>query len=150
MNFEPTETQQLVREMVRAFAETEVKPRAAAIDREDAFPRDLYRRMADLGLLGMTLPPEYGGSGADTVSWSIAEEELARACPAVADAQLVAKLMSDVILLGASEAMRTRWLTSIAKGEKIAVIALTEPGTDRKSTRLNSSNIQKSRMPSSA
>jgi len=64
MNFEPTETQQLVREMVRTFADKEIKPRAAAIDREDAFPRDLYRRMADLGLLGMTLPAEYGGSGA--------------------------------------------------------------------------------------
>lgn len=128
MNFEPTETQELVRVMVRAFAEKDVKPRAAAIDREDVFPDDLYRRMAELGLLGMTLPPEHGGSGADTVSWAIAEEELARACPAVADAQLVAKLMGDVILLGASEAMRARWLAPIAKGEKIAVIALTEPG----------------------
>ena len=58
MNFEPTETQQLVREMVRGFAEKEVKPRAAAIDRDDEFPRDLYRRMGDLGLLGMTLPAD--------------------------------------------------------------------------------------------
>jgi alkylation response protein AidB-like acyl-CoA dehydrogenase len=129
MNFEPTETQQLVRDMVRTFAEKEVKPRAAAIDRDDAFPRDLYRRMADLGLLGMTLPAEYGGSGADTVSWAIAEEELARACPAVADAQLVAKLMSDVIFLNAGEELRARYLPAIVKGEKIAVIAQTEPGT---------------------
>ena len=129
MNFEPTETQQLVREMVRGFAEKEVKPRAAAIDRDDAFPRDLYRRMGDLGLLGMTLPAEYGGSAADTVSWAIAEEELARASAAVADAQLVAKLMSDVILLNAGEAVRARWLPAIAKGDKIAVIAQTEPGT---------------------
>jgi alkylation response protein AidB-like acyl-CoA dehydrogenase len=129
MNFAPTETQQLVRDMVRTFAEKEVRPRAAAIDRDDAFPRDLYRRMAELGLLGMTLPAEYGGSGADTVSWAIAEEELARACPAVADAQLVAKLMSDVILLNAGEALRARYLPAIVKGEKIAVIAQTEPGT---------------------
>ncbi len=128
MDFELTETQRLMRDMVRAFAEKEVRPRAAAIDRDDAFPRDLYRRMADLGLLGMTLPAEYGGSGADTVSWAIVEEELARACPAVADAQLVAKLMGDVILLNAGPEVRARYLPAIARGEKIPVIAQTEPG----------------------
>lgn len=128
MNFEPTETQQLVREMVRTFADKEIKPRAAAIDREDAFPRDLYRRMADLGLLGMTLPAEYGGSGADTVSWAIAEEELARANAALADAQLVAKLMSDVVLINGDDEQRARYLPAIARGEKICVIAQTEPG----------------------
>ncbi|MBI1726546.1 MAG: acyl-CoA dehydrogenase family protein [Candidatus Rokubacteria bacterium] len=128
MNFEPTETQQLVREMVRTFADKEIKPRAAAIDREDAFPRDLYRRMADLGLLGMTLPAEYGGSGADTVSWAIAEEELARANASLADAQLVAKLMSDVILINGNDEQRARYLPAIARGEKICVIAQTEPG----------------------
>jgi alkylation response protein AidB-like acyl-CoA dehydrogenase len=128
MNFEPTETQQLVREMVRTFADKEIKPRAAAIDREDAFPRDLYRRMADLGLLGMTLPAEYGGSGADTVSWAIAGEELARANAALADAQLVAKLMSDVVLINGNDEQRARYLPAIARGEKICVIAQTEPG----------------------
>src|SRR5574342_1414203 len=106
MNFEPTDTQQLVRDMVRTFAEKEVKPQAAAIDRDDVFPSDLYRRLAALGLLGMTPPAEYGGSGADTVSWAIVEEELARACPALADAQLVAKLMSDVILFNGTAEQR--------------------------------------------
>ena len=129
MDFALTETQQLMRDVVRAFADKEVKPRAAAIDREDAFPRDLYRRLAELGLLGMTLPPEYGGAGADTVSWAIVQEELARACPAVADAQLVAKLMSDVILANAAPELRARYLPAIARGEKIPVIAQTEPGT---------------------
>ncbi len=70
MNFEPTHTQQLVRDMVRTFAEKEVRPQAAAIDRADVFPRELYLRLAALGVLGMTLPAEYGGSGADTVSWA--------------------------------------------------------------------------------
>lgn len=129
MNFDLTETQQLVREMVRTFAEKEVKPRAAAIDHDDAFPRDLYRRLADLGLLGMTLPAEYGGAGADTVSWAIVQEELARACAALADAQLVAKLMSDVILINGGDELRAGYLPAIARGEKICVIAQTEPGT---------------------
>jgi alkylation response protein AidB-like acyl-CoA dehydrogenase len=129
MNFDPTDTQQLVRDMVRTFAEKEVKPQAAAIDRDDVFPRELYRRLAALGLLGMTLPAEYGGSGADTVSWAIAEEELARACPALADAQLVAKLMSDVVLFNGTDEQRARYIPAIARGETICVIAQTEPGT---------------------
>ena len=74
MNLDLTESQRLVREMVREFAEREVAPRAAEIDRTDEFPWDLYRRMGELGLLGMTVPPEYGGAGADTVSWCVAQE----------------------------------------------------------------------------
>ena len=68
-------------------------PRAAEIDRTDGFPWDLYKRMAELDILGMTVPPEYGGSGADVVSWCIAQEELARESAVVSDAQLLCKLM---------------------------------------------------------
>lgn len=60
MNFDLTESQRLVRDLVREFAEREVRPRAAEIDRTDEFPGDLYKRMAELEILGMTLPPEYG------------------------------------------------------------------------------------------
>ncbi len=81
--------QQLIQDTVREFTRAEVKPRAAAIDQTDAFPDDLYRQMGELGLLGMTLPTEYGGSGADTLSWAIAQEELARGSAAVADAHIV-------------------------------------------------------------
>jgi alkylation response protein AidB-like acyl-CoA dehydrogenase len=128
MNFDLTESQRLVREMVREFAEREVRARAADIDRTDEFPWDLYKRMAELEILGMTLPPEYGGSGADTVSWSIAQEELARASAVVADAQLLCKLMSDMILINGSEEQRRRYLPAMARGEKICAIAQTEPG----------------------
>lgn len=128
MNFDLTESQRLIREMVREFAEREVRPRAAEIDRTDEFPWDLYKRMAELGILGMTLPPEYGGAGADTVSWAIAQEELARASAAVADAQLLCKLMSDMILRNGSEEQRQRYLPAMARGEKICAIAQTEPG----------------------
>lgn len=71
--------------MVREFAEKETRPRAAEIDRTDEFPWDPWKRMAELGILGMSLPSEYGGSGADTVSWAIAQEEMARASVVVAD-----------------------------------------------------------------
>ena len=96
MNFDLTEDQRMIRDTAREFAENEVKPAAADIDRMDEFPWKIYRRMAELGIIAMTLPSKYGGSGADTVSWSLVEEELARASAAVADAQLLQKLMMDM------------------------------------------------------
>jgi hypothetical protein len=98
MNFELTDEQRMLREMVREFSEKEIKPRAAEIDRTDEFPWDLWKRMAELGLLSMAVPPEYGGSGMDTVSWAIAQEEMARASVVVADIQLLSTLMQKMIL----------------------------------------------------
>jgi len=129
MNFDLSDAQRLIRDMVREFAEKEIRPRAAEIDRTDEFPRDLWKRMAELGILGMTLPPEYGGSGADTVSWAIAQEEMARASVVVADIQLLSKLMQDVLLRNGTSMQKEKYLPAMARGEKICVIAQTEPGT---------------------
>ena len=128
MHFDLTEVQRLTQEMVRMFAEKEVKPRAALIDRTDEFPWDLYRRMGELGLLGMTLPPEYGGAGADTITWAVAQEELARGSATVADSQLLCKLMTDMIFQHGTEDHKRAYLPRLARGEKICVIAQTEPG----------------------
>ena len=128
MHFDLTEPQRLVRDLCRDFAEREVHPRAAEIDRTDDFPWDLYRRMAELEILGMTVPPEYGGAGADTMSWCIAQEELARGSAAVADIQLLCKLMTYMILQNGSEEQRRRYLPPMVRGEKICAIAQTEPG----------------------
>ncbi|HEV8673003.1 MAG TPA: acyl-CoA dehydrogenase family protein [Methylomirabilota bacterium] len=127
MHFDLTEPQRLIRDLAREFAEAEVRPRAAEIDRSDEFPWDLYKRMAELEILGMTVPPEYGGSGADTVSWCVVQEELARASAVVADAQLLCKLMSDMILRNGSEEQRRCHLPAMVRGEKICAIAQTEP-----------------------
>jgi alkylation response protein AidB-like acyl-CoA dehydrogenase len=129
MNFDLTESQRQVRDLCRDFAEREIRPRAAEIDRTDEFPWDLYKRMAELDILGMTVPPEYGGSGADTVSWCVAQEELARGSAVVADAQLLCKLMCDMLLLNATPAQQRRYLPAMVRGEKICCIAQTEPGT---------------------
>jgi alkylation response protein AidB-like acyl-CoA dehydrogenase len=129
VNLDLTDAQRQIQALVREFAEREVAPRAAEIDRTDEFPRDLYRRMAALDLLGMTVPPAYGGAGADTVSWCVAQEELARASAAVADAQLLCKLMCDMILANGTEAQRQRHLPAMVRGEEICAIAQTEPGT---------------------
>lgn len=137
MDFDYTEEQRMIRETVRDFAEKEVKPVAAEIDRTDAFPRRLYKRMGEIGLLAMTLPPDYGGSGADTISWSIVEEELARASAAVADAQLVTKLMSHTILGHGTEQQKKKYIARLGKGEITCATALTEPdaGSDLKSVK---------------
>ncbi|MDI6753125.1 MAG: acyl-CoA dehydrogenase family protein [Thermodesulfobacteriota bacterium] len=127
MNFDLSEEQKMIRDMARDFAESEVKPVAAEIDRTDAFPWKIYKRMAELGLLAMTLPPEYGGSGADTVSWSIVEEELARASAAVADAQLLLKLMSHMILCHGTEEQKKKYIREMGKGERICATGMTEP-----------------------
>ena len=124
-----TDEQRELRDHVRTLARERIAPRAAEIDRTDEFPRDLYRRMAALDLLGMTVPPAYGGAGADTVSWCVAQEELARASAAVADAQLLCKLMCDMILANGTEAQRQRHLPAMVRGEEICAIAQTEPGT---------------------
>ena len=128
MDFELTDVQQRMVEMVRAFAEKEVAPRAAEIDRSDEWPRDLYRRLAELGLLGMMVPVGYGGSGADTVTWVLCQEELARGSAAVAHTQLLCTLMGQLLVEHGSEAQRQRWLPAMARGESICVIAQTEPG----------------------
>ena len=128
MNFELTDAQRMLRDMVREFSEKEIKPRAPEIDRTDEFPWDLWKRMAALGLLGMTLPPEYGGSGMDIVSWAIAQEEMARASVVVADIQLLGTLMQNMILKNGTEAQKQKNLPAMGAGEKICIIAQTEPG----------------------
>jgi alkylation response protein AidB-like acyl-CoA dehydrogenase len=128
MDFGLNDAQRMLRDMVREFAEKEIKPRAAEIDRTDEFPWDLWRRMAELGILGMTLPPEYGGSGMDIVSWAIAQEEMARASVVVADIQLLSTLMQNMILKNGTDAQKQKYLPALGSGEKICIIAQTEPG----------------------
>jgi len=128
MNFDLTDEQRMLRDMVRNFAEKEIRPRAAEIDQTDEFPWDLWKRMAELGILGMTLPPEYGGAGMDTLCWAIAQEEMARASVVVADIQLLGNLMQQMILRNGTEAQKQKHLPKMARGETICIIAQTEPG----------------------
>ncbi|WP_183950116.1 acyl-CoA dehydrogenase family protein [Pseudorhizobium halotolerans] len=122
------ETQLIIQQTARNFAENELKPRAREIDENDHFARDLYLRMAELGLLGMTVSSDHGGSDADTVSWAIALEEMSRGCAAVADMQGLCKLMCDLIEQNATPEQQQQLLPALVSGEKICVIAQTEPG----------------------
>ncbi len=139
MNFELTEEQNLIRDMVRSFAETEVAPSAAQRDEEEHFDRELmFARLADLGLTGIVFPEEYGGAGADYLSYAIAVEELSRVC-ASTGVTLSAHLSlgSNPIYLFGSEEQKRQFLTPLAKGEAMGAFGLTEPaaGSDAGGTK---------------
>jgi alkylation response protein AidB-like acyl-CoA dehydrogenase len=129
VNFDLTEEQQLVRDTVREFARERVAPVAAELDREQRFPYDLVRELAGLGLMGMTIPEEYGGAGSDTVSYAIAVEELTRVDSSVAITVAAHHSLGTLpIYLFGSEEQRRRWLPDLASGRKLAAFGLTEPG----------------------
>ena len=133
MNFELTEDQQLIQNMVREFAESELKPIAGEIDKTHEFPMKTAKRMGDLGIYGITVPEKYEGSGGDYISYSIAMEELARVCAthaAIVSGHL--SLCIHPILAVGTEAQKERYVPDLATGRKFGAFCLTEPnaGTD--------------------
>lgn len=139
MNFVLTEEQNLIREMVRSFAETEVAPSAAERDENERFDRALmYDRLGELGLTGIVFPEEYGGAGADYISYAIAVEELSRVCGSTGvtlSAHL--SLCANPIYMFGTEEQKQKFLVPLAKGEKIGGFGLTEPsaGSDAGGTK---------------
>ena len=128
MNFELTEEQNLIRDMVRTFAETEVAPSANERDENETFDRDLmFGRLAELGLTGIVFPEEYGGAGADYISYAIAVEELSRVC-ASTGVTLSAHLSlgSNPIHLFGTKDQKKSFLTPLAMGEAMGAFGLTE------------------------
>src|SRR5439155_7835223 len=127
-SFELTEDQRAVREMVREFAESEIRPIAARIDETHAFPAETVKKMAELGLLGMFVPEEWGGAGMDYVSYVIAIEELSRVCAShgvIASAHN--SLVCYPILVYGNEAQKRKYLVPLAQGAWIGAYCLTEP-----------------------
>jgi short/branched chain acyl-CoA dehydrogenase len=121
--------QELVRDTVREFARERVAPVAEELDREHRFPYDLVAELAELGLMGMTIPEEYGGAGADTVSYAIAIEELTRVDSSVAITVAAHHSLGTLpIYYFGSEEQKRQWLPGLASGRKLAAFGLTEPG----------------------
>jgi len=138
MDYELTEEHTMLRRMVRDFAEKEIAPRAEDIDATDEFPWDIFRRMGELGILGLPFPEEYGGSGGDYIGQVIALEEIARVSGSMAitlDAHT--SLCCEPIYLFGTEAQRRKYLVPLARGEKVGAFGLTEPqaGSDAGATR---------------
>ena len=120
--------QQEIRRLVREFAEREIKPRAAAIDHTDDFPRDLVAKAAQLGLLGVLVPEAYGGAGLDHVAFAVFVEEVARYSASTAGILDVhGSVGTEPIVLFGNEEQKRRWLPDLANGKKLAAFALTEP-----------------------
>jgi len=128
MDFALTEDQQIFQRMVRDFATNELEPVAAQIDEEERFPSENLNKMAELGLFGVTIPEEYGGSGGDSIHLAIAAEEVSRACGSTSTIYLASlSLACYPIYQFGTEEQRRRFVVPLAKGEKLACFALTEP-----------------------
>jgi butyryl-CoA dehydrogenase len=129
MDFALTEEQQMFQAMVRDCATKELQPRAAQVDEEEKFPAETVRKMAELGLMGVAIPEEYGGSGGDAIHVVIATEEVARGCGGTSAIYLASlSLACYPILKFGNEEQRRRFVVPLAKGEKLACFALTESG----------------------
>jgi butyryl-CoA dehydrogenase len=135
MNFELSPEQKMIRDTARELATREIAPQAAEIDRTHTFPRKIFTRLGELGLLGIMVPEKFGGAGMDALSYAVALEEIARACASTAVAMSVqSSLVLAPILKEGDDAQRARWLPELAVGKKIGCFALSEPeaGSDAK------------------
>ncbi len=127
MDLELTEEQRAIREMVRDFAEKEIAPRAAEIDRRDEFPADVFAKMAAQGLLGLPIPEQYGGGGADTLSQALAVEEISRVSGSVGLTYAAHLSLGCMPIYNfGTEEQKQKWLVPLAKGEGLGSLALTE------------------------
>ena len=130
MNFQLSEEQTLLRDSVRAFAKAELLPVAGELDKKGEFPEAQFKGMAELGLMGVAVPEEWGGAGMDNVSYALAIEELSAGCASCGVITSVNNsLVNDPLLRFGNDAQKEEWLKPIAQGSKIGCFALSEPGT---------------------
>jgi len=128
MSYKFTEEQLMIRSMVRDLARSEFAPKAMERDKTKEFPADNLQKLGELGLMGMMVPPEYGGSGADTVSYVLALSEVAYACASTAVVMSVHNsIVCESIMRNGTEDQKQKYLKRMATGEIIGAFALTEP-----------------------
>jgi alkylation response protein AidB-like acyl-CoA dehydrogenase len=138
VNFDLEPEHELLRDTVRQFAREKVAPVAEELDREKRFPYDLVAELAELGLMGMTIPEEHGGAGADTLSYAICVEELTRIDSSVAITLAAHHSLGTLpIYYFGSDEQKRQWLPELASGKKLAAFGLTEAnaGSDAAATR---------------
>jgi butyryl-CoA dehydrogenase len=130
MDLSLSEEQRLIQQTARDFAVREVAPKARELDLEGRWPTELVARMGELGLMGVAVPSEWGGTGADTVSYVLAMEEVSRACASTGVIMSVNNsLVCDPILKYGNDAQKRDFLTPLASGQKLGAFGLTEPAS---------------------
>ena len=128
MHFDLSDEQDAIRNLVRDFADAEVRPVAEELDRTKSFPYEIVRRLGELGLMGMPYPEEYGGGGADNLSYAIAIEELARVDSSVAITVAAHTSLGTWPLYAfGSDSQKSEWLPRLCSGERLGAFGLTEP-----------------------
>ena len=125
--FELTEDQKAIQEMIRDYAEKEIKPKADDVDKTGAFPADTIAELAEMGVMGLNIPEEYGGVGMDEICKVLAISEIARCCASTAEIVAVHLLVNDIILNNATEEQKAKFLPQAVEG-KLGAFCLTEPG----------------------
>jgi len=138
MDFDLSPEQKLIRDTARDLATREIAPAAAEIDKTHTFPKRIFSRLGEMGLLGIMVPERWGGAGMDALSYAVALEEVARGCASTAVAMSVqSSLVCAPILADGSDEQRTRLLPDLTAGRKIGCFALSEPeaGSDAKAQR---------------
>jgi butyryl-CoA dehydrogenase len=128
MDLSLTDEQEALLRMVKEFADREVRPVAAALDKEARFPAELVKRMAELGLMGIEVDVDYGGSGLDTLAYVLAMEEISSACASTGVIMSVNNsLVCDPLSKFGSEEQKQQWLVPLASGDKLGCFMLSEP-----------------------
>src|SRR5258707_10778770 len=144
MNLELTEEQKLLQKTVREFAESEVKPLAKELDETGRFPRETFKKAAELGLTGIALPEAEGGAGFDHVAYSIVIEEISRCCASTGVILSVQNsLYCDPIHRFGNEEQKKKFLLPFARGEKVGCYALTEPQAGSNAPALQTRAVKK-------
>ena len=150
MNFELGKEQREIKERAAEFADREVAPYAAELDREDRFPNEAFEKLADAGFMGLCVPEEYGGAGTDFLSYVLLLEEISRADAGVGVTLAVHTSAGTLpIVMYGDEEQKSRWVPDLARGEKIGCFALTEPeaGSDAAAIQTSAERVDGGGLP---
>ena len=120
MDFQLNDSQKLIQDTARRIAREKVAPRAAEIDEKEEYPEDIYQAFKDVGLLGLSIPQEYGGSGAGVLALALAVEEVAKYCCSSGLMLLLSMLSTQPIMMGGTEEQKKRWAGAVATGARCA------------------------------
>ncbi len=144
MHIDLTEEQRQVRDLCREFADKELKPNARRWDEHHQFPAEAVKKLAEMGLLAVAIPPEWGGAGMDNVSYALAMEEISRGCAGTGVIMSVNNsLYCDPVMKFGTEEQKKQFLTPFARGEKLGCFALTEPMSGSDAAEMRTVAVQK-------